>query len=745
MKNIFYILKRDIKRLLSSWAAVVVVIGICLLPSLYAWFNVAANMTPYANTSGIRVAVAIADKGASPDPDIGVEDRNSAGNDAEAFGSSGKTETINAGDKIKENLKKNNMLKWVFTDEDDALERVKSGDCYAAYIIPEDFTEDLLSFTKGKTVTPEIRYYINEKLNPIAPKVTDTAASVMRTSINGMFREIVFGKMLEAASDTAKTIHNDITEGKTNLISDIESTRQLLKEYRRTMSKYDSLHNSGSTAIRNSRKLTNSIDTNLRQIEKTLNSNDKLLGDLEKNISDSEALINEHRDLLGEKLSQTMINRLEIINGRIHLAQNANSKSLSLVFLIKPETELLHSMLTDMQEGLDATKRSLDSANAAALAADSLLLDAQRALGSLESVGAFEQLENLSPEDKKSFSEYITAPVSIKTEKQFPVKNYGSGLAPFYTMLALWVSGLILVAIFKLEVDPETDDGRKLTLKEKYFGRALLMTILGLIQALIIAGGNIWLLGIQCLHPAAFIGASLIASIVFVNLIYALAVTFRHVGKAIAVIMIILMIPGSSGTYPIETTGAFFRTIEPFLPFTYGIKALREAVAGFYGNTYLFSLLHLLVFMGLALFIGLGLRSWMSNLNSTFDRRLRDTGFLAADENAGTGEISAVKKAVKILYSNESSKYKLEEIADRFEEKHSALEDKGLYFVFLPVIILFVLTCILPWKLVMLCLWILSVIATVVWLIVMEHTHMVIQDRRYFREVTRNEKHNSDI
>lgn len=723
MRNIFYILRRDIKRILANWVAILVVLGICLLPSLYAWFNVAANMDPYQNTSGMRVAVAIEDTGVN-DKLIGE---------------------INAGDKIQDALKKKSLLGWVFTDKEDAIDRVESGDCYAAYVIPENFTRDLLSFTNGETITPEIQYYVNEKLNPVAPKVTDTAASVMKTAINDIFKDVVAGKILGTVNDATKTIHSDVNTGKTNLMVDIEKSRQLLKEYQQTLDRFSSVYTTSTRTIKSTKKLTRSIDSNLAAIEKTLDANDQLLNHSETDVIDAEEFVNEHKAEIGDTLSQAILTKLSAMDTKIHAAQGVNSKGHALVYLLQPQTGIMRDMLTDMQQGLDATKHSLNNAKAATQATDNLLLDAERSLASLESAGVFEQIESLSGKNSKAFSEYLVTPVTIKTQKEFPVKNYGSGLAPFYTMLAVWVSGLILIALFNLEVDPETEDGRTLSMKQKYFGRALLLTILGLIQAMVICAGNLWLLGIQCVHPAAYFGATLLASVVFVNLIYALAVTFRHVGKALAVIIIILQIPGSSGTYPIETTGEFFQAIKPFLPFTYGIRALRESVAGFYGSIYWFSLLKLLLFLGVALVIGIGLRSLLSNLNNTFDRRLAATGFLAADTGASIGEITTLKKAVKLLYSNRESRYKFEEVTDKFEQKHSWLEEKGLYFVFLPSIVLFILICILPWKLVMLCLWILAIIATVVYLVIMEHTHTIIQDRKYLKEVNANAKHSGNI
>ena len=138
MRNAFRIFRRDMGRLLRNPAALLVIIGVSIIPSLYAWFNIAANIDPYANTSGIKVAVANNDKDASS-----------------------KDLEINAGDEIISNLKENNQLGWTFVDEEQAIEGVKSGEYYAAIVIPEDFSSSLLSILSGELKTPELEYYIN--------------------------------------------------------------------------------------------------------------------------------------------------------------------------------------------------------------------------------------------------------------------------------------------------------------------------------------------------------------------------------------------------------------------------------------------------------------------------------------------------------------------------------------------------------------------------------------------------------
>ena len=220
MRNAFRIFRRDMGRLLRNPAALLVIIGVSIIPSLYAWFNIAANIDPYANTSGIKVAVANNDKDASS-------------NDLE----------INAGDEIISNLKENDQLGWTFVDEEQAIEGVKSGEYYAAIVIPEDFSSSLLSILSGELKTPELEYYINEKANAIAPKITSSGASAIQSQINSTFSSIA----AESVSDILKDAVSDVADSVGRVNSDInemlEKANDNIKEYE------DLLGNFGSHSI----------------------------------------------------------------------------------------------------------------------------------------------------------------------------------------------------------------------------------------------------------------------------------------------------------------------------------------------------------------------------------------------------------------------------------------------------------------------------------------------------------------
>ena len=143
---------------------------------------------------------------------------------------------------------------------------------------------------------------------------------------------------------------------------------------------------------------------------------------------------------------------------------------------------------------------------------------------------------------------------------------------------------------------------------------------------------TLMVIGVQCENPVAFLAAGVLTSLAYMNIIFMLGITLRHIGKAAAVILLIMQIPGSSGMYPIEMMPGFFRMVHPLLPFTYGIDAMRQAMAGIYGHDLAFDAAILLSIVLVSLFIGLVVRPYVLNLNVLFDAKLHETGFLVSEE-----------------------------------------------------------------------------------------------------------------
>ncbi len=218
--------------------------------------------------------------------------------------------------------------------------------------------------------------------------------------------------------------------------------------------------------------------------------------------------------------------------------------------------------------------------------------------------------------------EFFAEPVELKSETIYPVNSYGSAMAAMFTNLSLWIGGFVLMVIFRVEVDKE--GFRRVTVAHAYLGRFLLMAVMVLVQALVVSVGNL-VIGVQSVNPLAFVGTSMLISLAYLSIIYALSTSLGHLGRGLCVVLAIIQIPGASGIYPIELMPSFFRAIYPLLPFTYGINAMRETISGFYGLHYL-QYMGVLAFMFVFSFIvGHLLRRGLAHFNLLFNRELEGT------------------------------------------------------------------------------------------------------------------------
>lgn len=673
MKNVFWIFRRDLQRIGKNFVAIVVAIGICIVPALYAWFNIGANIDPYENTSGIHIAVANCDEGSENEL----------------------TGRLDAGQAVVESLEANDALGWVFTGRQEAIEGVESGEYYAAIIIPEKFSADLVSVLTGEIETPKLEYYVNEKKNAIAPKVTDTGASTIQQEINETFVSVASEAVAELLTEAAKNLSQDISEIDDDAVSETQAAIDKLDKLRVSMLEHCS-----------------SEEENREKLAK-----------LQKLLTDTEAA------------SYQGANTLRLTNDSMAV------KLADALTDMKPAFAKMQTILLQTESLMNETSQTLsDTAELMQGIEDKLQL-AESDIAALKSASVYTSLEDIASGnaiDTEEISQFVSSPVNIKTEAIYPVKNYGTAVTPFYTNLALWVSGMVLIAIFKMEVDKD-ERLQNMTAVQAYFGRWMIYMLFALIQATVICMGNLLLFDIQCMNVTAFFGAALLAAFVYVNIIYALSITFKHTGKAICVLLVILQIPGSAGTYPIEMTPTFFRVLHPLLPFTYGINAMREAMAGMYENYYWKYLLCLAAFLPVAFLIGLGIRPLMLNLNRMFDKKLEETGLMVCEENGMTVERLKLATALEILAGQEEFREKLEAKAEKFEANYKKMKGCGILLIIVLPLIFLILMFSVSSKMVFLILWIASIVAVVLYLIILEFIHDNLERKLRFAQKSADE------
>ena len=432
-------------------------------------------------------------------------------------------------------------------------------------------------------------------------------------------------------------------------------------------------------------------------------------------------------------------NVLPQLNQTLDLFSSVTGELTGLLNGVPATADQMNGILSQLEKSLKSTNEALDGTKTALQNVQGHIDTIQTDINALASSDAFQTLLSLEGVDDKSVASFMSSPVEIQTERLYPVKNYGSSMTPFYTNLAIWVGGIVLIAIFKMEVDKD-HSMRNYGSVSLYFGRWLLYVTVGVVQGIIVTAGDIFLPGVQCTNPAALILTGAVCSFVYVNIIYALSLTFKHIGKALCVILVILQIPGSSGTYPIEMTPAFFQNLHPLLPFTYGITAMRECIAGMYGSTYIHNLLILLLYVPISLLIGLGIRPLLSGLNRLFDQKLAETELMIGETPT---EVVGKKLQLSMLLSASLSQEELQiqtaSKAQAFEKNYQKMIKIGFLAILIVPLIFLILMFSLESKLVFLVLWILSIILIATWLIIVEYFHSAFANQQKLAGMSFNE------
>ncbi len=674
MKNILNILRHDAGKLTSSVVAIITIMGLCIIPCLYAWFNIFSNWAPYDSeaTGRILVAVANEDEGAKL---LGLN--------------------VNVGDKIVEALKGNDAIGWRFTDDSEqAIEGVKAGDYYAALVVPKDFSLNAMSFITGDLENPKLIYYENEKKNAIAPKITGKAKTAVQEQVNAAFVETLAKYVSDAASVmnasgyNPQEVFSDLGDKMSELSDRLEDCQVMMSAAEgladsasSLLSVSDALLGSAEVTVEGSEDLldtatagvsenrqkakdsvTDAVDKEKSTLKKDIEAiktdlenisinKDKYNEWLEKNLPDRETLVENMRqssertakylDELGysalgdkfreteqdmadikDKLSQLQPaddNNWEEIQKKLEELRDSLGKAKTRVESvdIKKIKELdadLKKAISNARKSLGSVRSSLDSMESSlgnledVLAAYSVSLEKlQKSLGNTEAslgymrnginamaeifnrIGANESLDdvnNILANDEASVAEYLASPVKMKTEVIYPIETYGSAMAPFYTVLAQWVGALLTAVLVKTRIR-KRDDLKNLRMVQRFFGRYGIYMFIGLAQAIIVSLGDLLYVDIQCLHPMLFILQACMNGIVFMMINYALVFALENIGLGAGVIILVLQVAGSGGTYPVEVLPKIFRILYPVMPFKYSMNAMRECIAGTYDHTYL--------------------------------------------------------------------------------------------------------------------------------------------------------------
>lgn len=723
MKNIFEIFRRDVRRISHNVIALIVILGLIIVPCLYAWFNIAACWDPYGNTGKIKIAVASVDEGYEGEL-ISLN--------------------VNIGDTVLSSLRENTQMDWIFTSKKKALNGVESGKYYAAIVIPETFSNDMMSVFSENIQSPEITYYYNAKENAIAPKVTDKGASAVQTQVNEVFIKTIANTVLDALQTVSNTVDESGADAiVSNLTTNLDRINNSLTTVTGTLQSYarmteaaqmmldttsaflkQSQETSGNSlnSLKDTQKSFNTIqdaisgttdsindaltsstdfyiqisktlDSTLQSQEKdnaamanTLNTLAKevdtltqpyitlrdlcveignqypavsdatgtLVGKLNESIASQNALrdkLNSAADALRSSSTDAASAKAEIdqliqsssqnlknvqsdyessvedqLNQLLNSMKSTDSTVSSLLSQIDQSASGVYTLSGSASSDLSQIKTALENSCALLQKSSDKISDTLQKLDEIQESGDYSQMQDLLSGNHESISSFLASPVELNTNKLYPVENYGSSMAPFYSTLAMWVGGTILVAMLKVSISGSSLKGmKKVRDYQVYFGRYIVFLLIGLAQSTLIGLGDLLYLRIQCEAPFLFMLACWITSLVYVNVIYTLTVSFGDVGKAIAVILMVIQVAGSGGTFPIEVAPKIFQSVYPLMPFAHSMAALRETIGGLYGSTYWTELGYLCIFLIASLFLGLVLRKPIIKLNEKINEKLEST------------------------------------------------------------------------------------------------------------------------
>lgn len=733
MRNIIAIFKRDLSRIRGSVVSLIVAVGLVIVPTLYAWFNIAGSWDPYGNTGNLKVAVANSDNGYMSDL-IPVR--------------------VNIGDTVVSALRENDQLDWRFVSESDAVEGVRSGEYYAAVVIPENFSSRMMTVFSSDAEHAEIVYYENQKANAIAPRVTDKAASTVRQQIDETFAKTISDVGLATTSSLLEFMDGDqIAAYAGNLSGTLAGAITTLRDASGSVDEFAGLLQSSTglldstsdllasagTANKDAEALVgdaktglsgmhDALDAAVAAIKQSLKDSagdydaaakaiDEAFGaadahvsltvtqlrdasaDVAKRASDmrdvQDNILAVERDVEGsnlpEKLKAELVQKIDIVANTVgnvanqqellakHLSDAAASLETGAVdarakaqavkdgiaeakgsiggvkdsynATLKQQISDLSDAVadvarrgSDMADDLGATVTDLSHA-ASALSDDlagahevlagasadlvSAADDLQRLKEGLDTAvtsGDLDRVRELIGSDPAALADALAAPVALDRQAVYHIKNYGSAMAPFYTTLSIWVAGIVLAAMLKANVDEA--DVKALgnpRLHELYLGRYAFFALLAFAQATLVCAGDLLFFGIQCEHPFQFMLVGWLAGFVFSNMIYTLTVSFGDIGKAIAVVLLVMQVAGSGGTFPIEMTADFFQAVYPFLPFTHAINAMHAAMAGAYGMEFWIELGTLSLYLIPSLALGLVFRRPVIRANRWIIEKLEET------------------------------------------------------------------------------------------------------------------------
>jgi len=661
----FAIFRMDVLRLSRSMVAVLCVLALIVVPCLYAWFNIFSNWDPYVpeSTGNFKIAIVSEDTGTDL---LGVH--------------------YNVGQLIIDKVLTVELIDFQFPETtEDMLRGVESGEYYAALLIPEDFSSRLLGFTEGDVNTVKIQYYENQKANAVASRVTARATEIAENYINSSFLSTLVEKLstFSAAFTTAGVSPTDSLD---QLDTKLENIKSDLTTYVAIMKSLSSVTNTASSVAGMVNELVPEVLQLLLNSRSSIsNMQDRLAAGKQDIIYASDAIRNSSEALRNtvEKLDEMsggdvasglggayvdwtglaneggltnyegeIIDSLyQDVNKQLHdnviafddiLQQsNIDSNLVASMTTLQESLQNIDGIIGQIEDGINDASVSMMYYSAAV---QSCAASIEGTIGTMENMiasikamqtnineirssDAFTQLMDLLTNDVDGLIEYLSSPANVETVRVYAVDTWGSGMAPYYTMLSLYACSLLTGTMLKARVKRKGALA-EITDSEAFFGRFWIFFTICQLSALLTALGNIYYVGMQCYNPLLFWLACAVTSTLFTAINYGLIFALGNTGEVVSIIILVIQVAGSGGTYPVEMLPKFFRSLYALMPFNYAMTALRECIGGMHGSEYLRCILILILMTAIMIPLALIIHKLNRKSLEKFEANKAETGIL---------------------------------------------------------------------------------------------------------------------
>ena len=475
---------------------------------------------------------------------------------------------------------------------------------------------DTLNSTKG-LATNLIDFITTSQgeINNIAPTI--------KTDI-GLVKDLAdeVSSYVDVVINAIKTNSENVKVLLENLSTKVSSLKEYVTSIRVLVEKINGQSQNG--ALSGVLSQLETAENNLNQLYNEIESIRNLLDN--GNLSDTSKLenaktvLNDVSNIAGNLYEKFDTEILGNINTILNTANDSAKGALEILQRAQDKLPQVEEILTTVSALCNKGNEGIKYAKDNLPRAEEIVNEVTSKVAKIKDSSDLKDLLKLIANNVEERSNYLTSPVELEENSLYPMRNYGTAMTPFYSVLALWVGMTLLVSMFSVEAHGEYNH------MEVYFGKLLLFLTIGMTQALIVSLGDLYLLKIYCVNPALFVTGILFTSVAFVAIVYSLVSVFGNVGKVTAIILLVLQVAGSGGTFPIQLTPKFFQIINPFLPFTYAISFAREAIGGVVQSVLVKDIVIMLIYIVVSILISIFLKKPINNLLSGFTKKFHESG-----------------------------------------------------------------------------------------------------------------------